>query len=82
MEIYFSRHVKRQMKWRKISEDEVKATVLYPSKTEDSMKGRKNAFRCINNKWLKVTFIYENNKIIIITAINKTKRKKGKNDEN
>ena len=70
-EIYFSRHAKRQMKWRKISEEEVKNTVLYPETIEGSLKNRKNGFKHIGNKWLKVTFVREDNKIIIVTAIDK-----------
>lgn len=45
VEIYFSRHAKRQMRWRKISEEEIKDTVLHPEKIEDSIKGRKNALK-------------------------------------
>jgi len=71
--IYFSRHVRRQMKWREISEDEIKNTILSPEKIEDSIKDRKNAFKHIDKKWLKVTFKQENDKIVIITVIDKNK---------
>ncbi len=71
--IYFSRHVRRQMKWREISEDEIKNTILSPEKIEDSKKGRKNAFKHIGKKWLKVTFKQEGGKIVIITVIDKNK---------
>ena len=73
MDIYFSRHVKRQMKWREIKEGEIKDTVLYPEKVENSIKDRKNAFKHIGNKWLKVTFKQESDNIVIITAIDKNK---------
>lgn len=73
MNIYSSRHAKRQMKWREISEEEVRETILNPEKIEDSIKGRKNAFKHIDQKWLKVTFIEEGNRIIVVTAINKAK---------
>ncbi|HHT9131569.1 MAG TPA: DUF4258 domain-containing protein [Candidatus Tripitaka californicus] len=73
MEIYLSRHARRQMKWRKISEEEIKDTVLHPEEIEDSIKGRKNAFKRVGQKWLKVTFVKENDKIIIITVIDKNK---------
>ena len=69
--IYFSRHAKRQMKWRKISEEEVKNTISSPEKTEDSIKGRKNAYKHINEKWIKVTFKDDYDKIIIVTVIDK-----------
>ncbi len=70
-EIYFSRHAKKQMKWRKISEEEVKNTIFNPETIVDSVKKRENAFKHIGNKWLKVTFIQEDNKITVITAIDK-----------
>lgn len=73
MEIYLSRHARRQMKWRKISEEEIKDTVLHPEKIEDSIKDRKNAFKHVGQKWLKVTFVKENDKIIVITVIDKNK---------
>ena len=73
MNISFSRHAKRQMKWREITEDEVKDTVLYPESVEDSIKGRKNAFKHIGKKYLKVTFHKEINKITIVTAVDKNK---------
>jgi hypothetical protein len=59
------------MKWRNITEDEVKSTVVKPEKVEDSIKGRKNAFRHIDNKSIKVTFKEENGTILIVTAIDK-----------
>ena len=73
MDIYFSRHVKRQMKWREIEEGEIKDTVLYPEKVENSIKDRKNAFKHIGSKWLKVTFKQESDNMVIITAIDKNK---------
>lgn len=72
MKIYFSRHAKRQMKWRKISEEEVQNTIFNPEKTQDSIKGRKNAFKHINKKWIKVTFNEEDDRITIVTAIDKS----------
>ena len=72
MKIYFSRHAKRQMKWRKISEDEVRNAILNPEEVQDSVKGRKNVFKHINKKWIKVTFKEEDDKITIITAIDKS----------
>ena len=59
------------MKWRKISEEEVKDTILDPETIKDSIENRKNAFKHIDRKWLKVTFIQESDLIIIITVIDK-----------
>ncbi len=59
------------MKWRKISEEEVRNTVLDPENVKDSIKSRKNAFKHIGKKWLKVTFTQESDLIIIITVVDK-----------
>ena len=40
-----TRHARRQMKWRKIEENEVKEAISDPVKLEDTVKGRKNAFK-------------------------------------
>ncbi len=69
--IIFSRHAKRRMRWRKISEEEVKTTILKPEKIEESKSGRKNAFKHVDRKWIKVTFIEESDSINIITALDK-----------
>jgi hypothetical protein len=73
VEIYFSRHAKKQMKWRGITEEEVRKTILYPEEVKDSVKGRKNAFKHIEQKWLKVTFKQEIDRVAIITALDKNK---------
>ena len=73
MDIQFSRHARRQMKWRGISKDAVRETVLAPESVEDSIKGRKNAFKHIIAKWLKVTFKKERDRIVIITVIDKSR---------
>ncbi len=73
MKIIFSRHAKRRMKWRKISEEEAKLTILESEKIDDSIKGRKNAFKHIGEKWIKITFEKKNDIIIVITAVDKNK---------
>jgi hypothetical protein len=35
------------MKWRKISENEVKAAINEPDSLADTVKGRKNAFKIV-----------------------------------
>ncbi len=70
-----SRHAKRQIKWRKITEKEIKDTINNPDRLEDSIKGRKNAYRAIGNRLLKITYKIENGDIIVITAMVKGGRK-------
>jgi hypothetical protein len=54
--VKFDRHALRRMKWRKISEADVMTTLENPERTEDTIKGRKNAYRLIGDRFLKVTY--------------------------
>jgi len=59
------------MKWRKIREDEVRDVINNPEKIENARKGRKNAFKVIKGRLLKITYKEENQVTTIITAIAK-----------
>ena len=69
MKIIFSRHVRRQMKWRRITEKEVKSAVGDPNMLVDTIKGRKNAFKIIGSRHLKITYKAEDGIITVITAM-------------
>lgn len=71
MKITFSRHARRQMKWRKINEREVKSAIDNPDISEDTIKGRKNAFKTIEGRLLKITYKQEDGDLTVITAIAK-----------
>lgn len=73
VEIMFSRHAKRRMKWRKLKEQEVLDTVKSPDRIEPSVHGRTNAYSKFGPKLSKVTYIEESGKIFIISAIDKNK---------
>ncbi len=57
------------MKWREITERNVREVINDPEKVEDTVKGRKNAFKKIGDRLLKVTYLPENNEILVIIAI-------------
>ena len=59
------------MKWRKISENELRATVTNPDKLEDTIRGRKNAFKNMGGRLLKITYKPEDDTLLIITALTK-----------
>ena len=65
----FSRHARRQMKWRKISEDDIGEVIKNPDYFEYSVYGRINAFKMIQGRLLKITYKAEENEIIVITAM-------------
>lgn len=69
MKIKFSRHARRQMKWRKIDEEEVKEAINKPDKLEDTIKGRRNAIKTMKGRLLKITYKADNEEILVITTI-------------
>ncbi|GEM_PF-612019 len=66
--IKYDRHAKRRMKDRHVIEDEVKSAIEDPDFLEQSIKGRLNAFKFINGRYLRVTFKEEPEHIFIITV--------------
>ena len=69
MIIEYTRHARRRMKWRKISESEVELTVSMPDNVEPTEKKRYNAYKMIKGKTLKVTYRKSDNRTQIITAL-------------
>jgi hypothetical protein len=69
MKIKFSRHARRQMKWRRVSETEVQEAIHNADKLEDTVKGRKNAFKMVEGRQLKVTYLSDTEELILITTI-------------
>jgi len=69
MKIIFSRHAKRQMKWRKITEKEAKSAIGNPDMFVKTIKGRKNAFKIIKGRQLKITYKPEDGILTVITAM-------------
>lgn len=71
--IKYVRHAKRRMKEREVTEREVEVTIKEPEYIEPSVKGRKNVYKFINNRFLRVTLKEELNHVLVITV---TMRKK------
>jgi len=69
MKISFSRHARKQMKWREISENEVRSAINEPDNLEDTVKGRKNAFKIVEGRSLKITYKPEGQTLTVITAL-------------
>jgi hypothetical protein len=51
------------MKWRKIAAAEVESTIGDPDMQQDSIKGRKNAFKALGGRLVKVTYCREGDDI-------------------
>ncbi|GAB6274998.1 MAG: hypothetical protein STSR0004_18630 [Peptococcaceae bacterium] len=61
------------MKWRKISEEEVRLTMSNPDKMETSIKGRINVYKIIGKKYIKVTYKEQPCEIPVISVVDKSK---------
>ena len=66
--IKYDRHAKRRMKDRHVIDDEVKSAIEDAGFLEQSIKGRLNAFKFINGRYLRVTFKEEPDHILVITV--------------
>ena len=70
MIIEYTRHARRRMKWRKISEAEIELATYSPDDLEPTEKNRINAYKKkIKDKILKVTYQKHDDRIQIITAL-------------
>ena len=66
--INYDRHAKKRMKDREVSENETELAIKNPDFCEPSVKGRINAFKFTNGRYLRVTFKEEGDYILVITV--------------
>ncbi len=66
--VKYDRHAKRRMKEREVTVDEAETVIKNPDFSELSKKGRTNAFKFINGKYMRVTFKEETDQILVITV--------------
>lgn len=59
------------MKWRRITEDEVRSVLEHPDKVEQSIRGRTNVYKRISERYIKVTYREYADRILVISAVNK-----------
>ena len=59
------------MKWRRVSEAEVLGVLDSPDRVEKGTEDRSNAYKIVGNRWLKVTYKYEERDVVVITVIEK-----------
>ena len=77
MRVAYDRHAKRRMQEREVSEEEAEAVMSNPDFSEQSVKGRTNAFKFINGRYLRVTFREESDNVLVITVTIRKKPFKG-----
>ena len=66
--IRYDRHAKRRMKERDVAEEEAKMAINSPDYIEPSVKGRKNGYKLIGSRFLRVTFKEDQEEILVITV--------------
>ena len=71
MAIIFSRHARRQMKWRQVSEVDVVSVLEAPDRVEQSRDERINAYKLVGDRLLKAMYVEEKGNIVVITVIEK-----------
>jgi hypothetical protein len=59
------------MKWRRVSETEALAVLNDPDRVEESIDNRRNAYKSVGDRLLKVTYAAEQEDVVIITVIEK-----------
>jgi len=69
MNIYYSRHAKRRMKWRRITESDIRSALELPDALEKVSEDRYNALKRIELRLLKVTFTRVDETYVVITAV-------------
>ena len=59
------------MRWRDISKEEVIYVIENFERIEDDIKNRKNVFATVSGRYLKVTFVEEKGKIVVLSVVEK-----------
>lgn len=72
--LHFVRHARNRLRYWKLSHEEIEKALSEPDKITPSRSGRSNAWKLVDAGWLRVTFIDEVDRRVIITV---TVRDKG-----
>ena len=59
------------MKWRRVSEAEIVAVLDNPDRVDQGLDNRRNAYKVLDDRFLNVTYVHEEQDIIVITVIEK-----------
>ncbi|MBI2355905.1 MAG: DUF4258 domain-containing protein [Candidatus Doudnabacteria bacterium] len=71
MQIYFTRHAKNRMRWRKITLQEVHTVLNNFDKKEQLTNYKYHLYKSINNRLLRVTISEEQDKLVILSIVDK-----------
>jgi hypothetical protein len=59
------------MKWRRVSEAEVLKVLNAPDRVEQSIHERSSAYKQLDDRLLKVTYVSQGGDLVVITVIEK-----------
>jgi hypothetical protein len=71
--IKYTRHARNRMRLHRITESEIESTINNPDFSKPSSEDRFNVWKKIDEKFLRVTYKEESNRILVITAVKKKK---------
>jgi len=69
--VKYTRHAKNRMRLHEINETDVELAIDNPDLTEPLLEDRKNVWKKISDRYLRVTYKEEPDRILIITAVKK-----------
>lgn len=72
-DIKYTRHAKNRMRCHQITNTEIESAVNNPDFMEVISEGRVNAWMKVSEKYIRVTYKKESDKIYVITAVKKKK---------
>ena len=71
--VKYTRHAKNRMLWRRITEEEIESAINDPDFSEHVNDDKKNVWKKVLEKYLRVTYKEDAKKILVITAVKKRK---------
>lgn len=74
MAVVYTRHARHRMKWRKISETEVKKVLENPDRKEPYQVNIEitNIYKQVGKKYLRVSYKQQGNDMLIISVVDKS----------
>lgn len=69
--VHYTRHAKGRMRWRRIGREDVDAVLAGPERVE-RMNGKLRLTKMINERRLLVIMAVEHDRIVVITAMERT----------
>jgi len=70
--IEYVRHARQRMKWRKISEEEVRLTLDNPDKLILLEENKHHAYKVMNTRNIRVTYRLLKDSFVVLTVVDKS----------